>query len=166
MKLREEKLLNRFLERMDKGLVRMISRDDLDIVAEMEIEISKISFKDNAIIDRDFHVKKLSKAMEKNNGLGMLIYECNNRILGWLWMDIKKNFLTNEIYANFKSFFVDKSISGTKIVEEFMGYGVSYAKKMEAKYIVGKVHVSNLAMRALYKNGGFQPTHLTMELKL
>jgi RimJ/RimL family protein N-acetyltransferase len=32
--------------------------------------------------------------------------------------------------------------------------------------VVGKVHVNNMPMRLLYKQLGFQPQHLTMELRI
>ena len=149
----------------EPGVIRNITAEDLNIVAEMEIRISKISFQEEAIVDKDFHIRKLRKSMDKDSS-GMLVYERQGQVLGWLWMEIKSNFMTDEKYVNFKSFCVDDEIKGEREVEDLLAYGVAYAKKRKAKYIVGKVHVSNLAMRALYKNCGFAPTHLTMEMKL
>lgn len=81
-------------------------------------------------------------------------------------MQPQKNSVTNENYVNFRSFYISPSVRGDKIVDEFLEYGILFARKCHAKYIVGKVFVDNLAMRSLYRNHGFQPAHITMEMRL
>lgn len=145
--------------------IRQIEEVDLQELALMEIEISKISFDDKAITDIEFHKKKIRKSMEKDNR-GMLVLESDDKIVAWLWMEKKENFITNEIYINFKSFYVKEAIRGELEVDKLMDAGIAFSKKINAKYIVGKVNAENIAMRTLYKNSGFKPTHISMEMQL
>ncbi len=146
-------------------LIRHIMEADFVSIAQMEIEISKISFQEEAITDIEFHKNKIADAFRKDNK-GMLVLVEDNKVLGWLWMDKKSNYLTKEIYVNFRSFYIDTSIRGSEYADRLMIEGVDYVKSIKAKHITGKVHVDNLPMRALYKNHGFKPTHITMEIDL
>lgn len=146
--------------------IRQITEADFLSVAQMEIEISKISFREEAITAIEFHKKRIIDSFHKDNkGMFVLAAE-DGRVLGWLWMDKKSNYLTKEIYVNFRSFYVDASIRGSEYADQLMDVGLNYAKSIHAKHIVGKVHVDNIPMRAVYKNCGFQPTHVTMEIDL
>ena len=146
-------------------VIRKINDSDIDTVANYEVEISKISFADKAIIDCDFYRKKISMAKEKS-GMMVISDDDTNEVLGWLWMEKKRNSLTGEVYINFKSFYIQEKIRGRKIVDELLDAGIAYAKQCKASYIVGKVHSKNIAMRYLYKNHNFSPTHITMEMDL
>lgn len=146
--------------------VRIIEEKDMNEVANYEVEISKISFGDEAITDVAFHKNRLNTAYKKN-GEGMcVLVDKDDKVKGWLWMDKKNNFLTNAPYINFRSFYIDDSIRGTDYVDLLMETGMEYAKRCRAKKIVGKVCVENLPMRTIYKKYGFRPTHLSMEIDL
>lgn len=145
--------------------IRTIKPEDAPVLAEYESEISRISFQEQAITDLEFHRQKILKAIPKERD-GMLVLDNDGEICGWLWMAIKTNSLTGEKYVNFRSFYIKESYRGTEYVDQLLVKGVDNCRKMGAGSIVGKVHAQNLPMRVLYKNHGFQPTHLTMELKL
>ena len=145
-------------------IVRKVEEKDFDAIADFEIEISKISFKDKAITDHAFHKKRISSAKDRT-GMMVIASACDD-VLGWLWMERKQNSLTEEVYINFRSFYIDSSIRGERIVDDLFEQGISFAKKYKAQYIVGKVHAQNIAMRSLYKNHNFVPTHVTMEMEL
>lgn len=145
--------------------IRHITETDFHSIAQIEIEISKISFQEEAIIDPEFHKKKIADSFHKDNQ-GMFVIAEDRTVLGWLWMDKKSNYLTKETYINFRSFYISETLRGSEYVDGLMKKGLDYAKSIQAKHIVGKVHVDNLPMRAVYKNHGFQPTHITMELDL
>lgn len=145
--------------------IRLIQESDFETVAKMEVEISIISFMDEAITDIAFHMKRIISAYEKEPS-GMFIAIDNNKISGWMWMDKKTNFLTKEVYINFRSFYITDEARGSDCSSLLMQKGIEYAQSLDAKYIVGKVHVDNLPMRSLYKNSGFKPTHLSMQLDL
>ncbi len=146
-------------------MVRQIKESDLDDIAQMEIEISKISFGNEAITDLEFHKRKIADAYYKDKK-GMFVMATDDKIVGWLWMDKKSNYLTKETYVNFRSFYIDADIRGSKAADSLMNVGLDYARSINAKHIIGKVHVDNLPMRAVYKSHGFKSTHITMEIDL
>lgn len=146
-------------------IIRGLQEQDVDCIANFEIQISVISFGDKAIIDHEFHKKKILTSKDKS-GMLVISTDDSNEILGWLWMEKKKNSLTGEIYINFKSFYIAESIRGNAIVDTLLEKGVEFSKVCGASYIVGKVHANNIPMRSLYKNHSFLPTHITMELNL
>ena len=90
----------------------------------------------------------------------------SGKIVGWVWMEKKRNSLTGEVYANFKSIYADECIRGMQIVDDLFEKSIEYARECKATYIVGKVHAGNVPMRSLYKKHCFEPTHVTMERKL
>ena len=145
--------------------IRIIEPGDAPVLAEFESEISRISFQEEAITDLEFHRQKILKAIPKERE-GMLVLDNHGEICGWLWMAMKTNSLTGEKYVNFRSFYIKESYRGTEYVDQLLEKGINDCREMGAGSIVGKVHAQNLPMRVLYKNHGFQPTHLTMELKL
>lgn len=145
--------------------IRTIEPGDVPVLAEYESEISLISFQEEAITDLEFHRQRILKAISKERE-GMLVLDNAGEICGWLWMAMKTNSLTDEKYVNFRSFFIKEAYRGSEYVDQLLEKGITDCRKMGAKSIVGKVHAKNLPMRALYKNHGFEPTHLTMEIKL
>jgi GNAT superfamily N-acetyltransferase len=146
-------------------LVRRASPDDIGRLVEFEIEIARISFPEDPMDDPEAHAKKLTKAMEKDPR-GMFVLEERGQVIGWLWIMMNTNFLTGERYATFRSFAMAEAWRGTSLTEAFFRYGLEYCRKEGVIHVTGKVHVSNIAMRTLYKTAGFQPTHLTMEINL
>ncbi len=146
-------------------IIRLLQEQDFLSVAEMEREIAIISYQDEAITDIETHIKKIEKAYKKDKS-GMLVVEEEGEIIGWLWMDRKTNFLTQEIYINFRSFYIHDLYRETKCSSELLSKGIDYAKSIDAKYIVGKVNINNVAMRSVYKMYGFEPKHITMQLDL
>lgn len=145
--------------------IRNIEESDIEKIASYELEISKISFGADAITDKDFHKKKLSKAIDTEKD-GMLVLCEDSRVIGWLWMTNKINYLSGDNYINFKSFYIEKDERGKQYANFLLEKGIEFAYKKDAKYIVGKVNIKNVPMRLIYKKFGFNPTHLTMELKL
>lgn len=143
-------------------MVRQVNLTDLPRLADYEADISQISFGEAAITDVTFHLNKIKKAISKEQN-GMLVLEVNGEISGWLWMAVKTNFLTGEKYVNFKSFYISPEYRGSHYVNELLDAGLEYCRQESVQRVVGHVHVSNLGMRVLYKEYGFQPTHLTME---
>ena len=78
-------------------------------------------------------------------------------------MDGKENFLTGETYVNFRSFYIVRERQGGGAAKALLERGMEFCRETGAKSVVGKVRVSNLPMRALYKSFGFEATHITME---
>jgi L-amino acid N-acyltransferase YncA len=142
--------------------IREITYDDTDTLAQFEKEIAIISFGDEAIVDIEMHKKRIDKAIRmKSKGMFVIVH--NDIIYGWLWLDVKSNFLTNDKYVNFRSFYITEEGRETDCSIQLMNHGMEFCKTKCVTSIVGKVHVNNLPMRMLYKHFGFESTHLTME---
>ncbi|TYQ14597.1 UNVERIFIED_CONTAM: ribosomal protein S18 acetylase RimI-like enzyme [Acetivibrio alkalicellulosi] len=145
-------------------IIRKIQEKDINLIAEMEREISIISFGDEAITELDFHIRKLQKAMPKEVN-GMMVLEIEKQIVGWMWMTPRINSVSNEKYVNFKSFYIAEKYRGTDYVNKFVEAGMKYCRDENVKTIICKLNVNNLPARILWKSFGFEPTHLTMEYK-
>lgn len=145
-------------------IIRKIQTKDIGTIAEFEKEISIISFGDEAITELDFHEEKLRKAMTKEID-GMMILEIDGKIAGWLWMTPRTNSVSNEKYINFKSFYIVENFRGTDSVNKLVDAGMKFSRDVGARTIISKVHVKNFPARVLWKNYGFEPTHLTLEYR-
>jgi RimJ/RimL family protein N-acetyltransferase len=151
----------------DNYLLRAPQESDLPAIVDFEIEIARISFPDDAIVDPAVHHKKLQKALERDRE-GMFVAEnrATGEIEGWLWVALNTNFLTGEHYATFRSLATkhgpDHPESAT-VADLLFAHGIDYAEQKGIKDITGKVHVDNTAMRLVYRKFGFQAEHLTMK---
>lgn len=145
--------------------IRQVAVADLPIIAQFEIEIARISFPENPVTAPEVHEKRLLKALKKEPE-GMFVAEIEGQVIGWLWITINTNFVTGERYATFRSLALAPEWRGKEISHSLVEHGIEHCRRHKAKWITGKVHVSNLPMRVLYRDLGFHAKHLTMELRL
>jgi ribosomal protein S18 acetylase RimI-like enzyme len=147
--------------------VRQAEERDLDAVAAFEVEIARVSFPDDAIVDPAVHRRRLTRAMERDRA-GMLVAEAapGGRVVGWLWVSLNSNFTTGAPYAQFRSLAVAPGAAGRGVADELFRRGLAYVREHGVAQVVGRVHVSNVPMRMVYRAFGFQPQHLTMRLTL
>jgi L-amino acid N-acyltransferase YncA len=147
-------------------VTRAATEADLQQLAVFEAEIAAISFGADAVTDPAQHVKKLRRALERGEDI-MLVLADGELVLGWLWASLNTNMFTGEAYANFRSFYLAQTLRGASWADTLFAAALAEIKVEEdVKRVVGKVHVNNLPMRLLYKQWGFVPQHLTMELTL
>ena len=143
--------------------IRQARPEDLDALVAFEIEIARISFPDDPVVDPEVHRKKLHKALERDRE-GMFVAEDakTGAVVGWLWVALNTNFLTEDHYANFRSLAVSPGPDSAQIAEALFTHGIEYARQKGVTEITGKVHVNNVPMRVIYKKFGFKAEHLTM----
>jgi ribosomal protein S18 acetylase RimI-like enzyme len=148
-------------------LVRPASQDDLEALVRYEIEIAVISFADEAITDPALHRKRVSGALGKPGEITLVAAARQEPgiPLGWAWLSARTNSLTGEQYGNFRSLAVSDVPDRSQIAELLMAAVLAAADETGMTQLTGKVHASNLGMRALYRKFGFTATHLTMERK-
>ena len=97
----------------------------------------------------------------------MFVLDRDGAAVGWLWVYLNTNFLTEERYATFRSLAVDETQpDAPALAEQLFDYGIAYARAAGMTEITGKVHVNNVRMRVLYKKAAFEAEHLTMKLYL
>ena len=146
--------------------IRNLDVKDIDIVAMYEKEISKISFQKDAITDIKFHRKKLIKALE-NEKYGMFVLcDDKNKVIGCLWLNIKKNSITNEKYIDLKSIYIDKKYRNYGYAKRLIKYTYKFARKYNIYKVVAKINYKNKKIKKLLLNNNFTEKHITMELNV
>ena len=141
------------------------TEDDLDVIAGFEIDIARASFGDEAIEDPALHRKRVAGALGKPGEVTLVAVATGAPAVpvGWAWLSGRTNSLTGARYGNFRSL-ATADVPGRGQVGELLMQAVLQASDRAGfVHLTGKVHASNLGMRALYRKFGFEAAHLTME---
>jgi len=146
--------------------IRPAQEKDLDALADYEVVIAQVSFGDTAVDDPAVHRRKLAKALERDAASMFVAVDDADRPIGWLWLAANTNFLTQERYANLRSLAVTPGEDSDRVAEALLRRGIRYAREHDLDEITGKVHVSNVKMRVLYRRVGLEPVSLTMRARL
>ncbi len=138
--------------------VRPVEERDLDALAAFEVRIARISFPDDPIVDLAAHRARLRRAMLRD-GAGMLVAEDEpgGRVTGWLWVSLNRNFTTGRPYAQFRSLAVEPGFEGRGVAEHLCLRGLDYARAHGVEEVIGRVHVSNVPMRLVYRPARVHP---------
>jgi ribosomal protein S18 acetylase RimI-like enzyme len=155
--------------------VRDARESDLDAIVGFEIEIARISFGESAVEDPVMHRKRAGEALGKDREgtfvaggdpdagrSGAPDASPSAPVLGWVWISLRKNFLTGEQYGFLRSLAVAEQARGTEVAEALLERAMAFGAEHGVREVTGKVHVDNAAMRIAYKAAGFAPEHLTM----
>jgi len=147
--------------------IRPAREEDLDAIAEFEIAIARASFGEEAIEDPALHRKRVAAALGKPGEVTLVAVAAAPGApaapVGWAWLSARTNSLTGARYGNFRSL-AAADIPGRGQVAELLMRAVLQASDQAGfVHLTGKVHASNLGMRALYRKFGFEAAHLTME---
>jgi ribosomal protein S18 acetylase RimI-like enzyme len=145
--------------------IRPASEDDLDVIAGFEIDIARASFGDEAIEDPALHRKRVAGALGRPGEVTLVAVAAGEPAVpvGWAWLSGRTNSLTGARYGNFRSL-ATADVPGRGQVAELLMQAVLEASDQAGfLHLTGKVHASNLGMRALYRKFGFEATHITME---
>jgi ribosomal protein S18 acetylase RimI-like enzyme len=145
--------------------IRPAREEDLDVIAGFEIAIARASFGDEAIEDPALHRKRVAGALGKPGEVTLVAVAAAapTAPVGWAWLSARTNSLTGARYGNFRSL-ATADVPGRGQVAELLMQAVLQASDQAGfVHLTGKVHTSNLGMRALYRKFGFEAAHLTME---
>ena len=135
------------------------------MIAGFEIDIARASFGDEAIEDPALHRKRVAGALGKPGEVTLVAVAAGAPAVpvGWAWLSGRTNSLTGARYGNFRSL-ATADVPGRGQVAELLMQAVLQASDQAGfVHLTGKVHASNLGMRALYRKFGFEATHITME---
>jgi GNAT superfamily N-acetyltransferase len=146
-------------------LIRQAAESDLAALAGFEIEIARVSFGDDAIADPALHRKRVSAALGKpgETTLVAAARDTPDVAVGWAWLSGRTNSLTGARYGNFRSLAVADIPDRARVAELLMTAVLAAAEEAGFAALTGKVHARNLGMRAVYRQFGFEATHITME---
>jgi L-amino acid N-acyltransferase YncA len=147
--------------------VRPARAADLDRIAEFEIEIARISFDADAIVDPALHRRRVGNVLGKTGEIMLVAVAAAGPDipLGWAWLTSRTNSLTGARYGNFRSLAVADRPDRAELGELLLAAVLGAAAEADIVELVGKVHARNLGMRALYRKFGFEAVHLTMRLR-
>jgi predicted methyltransferase/ribosomal protein S18 acetylase RimI-like enzyme len=150
--------------------IRPATEADLDTIAGFEIEIARVSFGDEAIEDRLLHRKRVAAALGRPGEVTLVAVAAGAGAdatpVGWAWLSGRSNSLTGARYGNFRSLATADLPGRSDIAELLMRAVLAACEEAGFQHLAGKVHTSNLGMRALYRKHGFGATHLSMERRL
>jgi ribosomal protein S18 acetylase RimI-like enzyme len=145
--------------------IRPATEDDLDVIAGFEIGIARASFGDEAIEDAALHRKRVAGALGKPGEVTLVAVAAGAPAVpvGWAWLSGRTNSLTGARYGNFRSLATADVPGRGQVAELLMQAVLQASDRAGFVHLTGKVHASNLGMRALYRKFGFEAAHLTME---
>jgi ribosomal protein S18 acetylase RimI-like enzyme len=148
--------------------IRPAREEDLDVIAGFEIEIARASFGHDAIEDPALHRKRVAGALGKPGEVTLVAAaagapEAPAVPVGWAWLSGRTNSLTGARYGNFRSLATADVPGRSQIAELLMRAVLQASDQAGFVHLTGKVHASNVGMRALYRKFGFEATHITME---
>jgi ribosomal protein S18 acetylase RimI-like enzyme len=148
-------------------LIRPAAEADVDAIVRYEIEIARVSFADDAVTDAALHRKRVTGALGKPGEITLVAVASGQPDVpvGWAWLSARTNSLTGQRYGNFRSLATSESPDRSQIGELLLTAVLTAADEARLSQLTGKVHASNLGMRALYRKFGFTATHITMERK-
>ncbi|WP_102961369.1 GNAT family N-acetyltransferase [Mangrovicella endophytica] len=149
----------------DKPHIRPFRVEDIDAVAGFEAEIAIRSFADEAVTDLQHYRKKLGKLLKYGDDWTRVV-ERNGRVVGWAWVSSRQNFITGDLYADFRSFYVDRDAGGPTVAVTLLRAVMEHSRAAGFTRIVGRTASSNEAMRGLYRLAGFQERHIVYELDI
>ena len=145
--------------------VRPAVEADLDLLVAYEIEIARISFGDEALTDPALHRKRITGSLGKKDEVA-LVAEDAGTVVGWVWLSGRTNSLTGDRYGNLRSLATSDVPGRGAIAEQLLGAALDAARAAGVSDVVGKVHMRNVSMRAVYAKLGFAAEHLSMRKQL
>ena len=150
---------------MPADTIRPATDGDLDALVGYEIEIARISFGDEAVTDPALHRRRITGSLGKPDEV-TLVAERDGAVVGWVWLSGRTNSLTGDRYGNLRSLATSDVPGRGAVAELLLGAALSAARDRGVSEVVGKVHMRNVNMRAVYAKLGFAAEHLSMRKAL
>ena len=150
---------------MPADTIRPAMDGDLDALVDYEIEIARISFGDEAVTDPALHRRRITGSLGKPDEV-TLVAERDGAVVGWIWLSGRTNSLTGDRYGNLRSLATSDVPGRGAVAELLLDAALSAARDRGVSEVVGKVHMRNVNMRAVYAKFGFAAEHLSMRKAL
>ena len=150
---------------MAADTIRPATAGDLDALVGYEIEIARISFGEDAVTDPALHRKRITGSLGKPDEV-TLVADRDGAVVGWVWLSGRTNSLTGDRYGNLRSLATSDVPGRGAVAELLLGAALSAARERGVSEVVGKVHMRNINMRAVYAKLGFAAEHLSMRKAL
>lgn len=146
-------------------MIRPATGADLDALVGYEIEIARVSFGSEAVTDPELHRRRVSGALGRPDEIA-LVAARDGVVVGWVWLSGRTNSLTGDRYGNLRSLATSDVPGRGAVAEQLLDAALAAARERGVSEVVGKVHMRNVAMRAVYAKLGFAAEHLSMRKAL
>ena len=150
---------------MPADTIRPATDGDVDALVGYEIEIARISFGVEAVTDPALHRRRITGSLGKPDEV-TLVAERDGAVVGWVWLSGRTNSLTGDRYGNLRSLATSDVPGRSAVAELLLDAALSAARDRGVSEVVGKVHMRNVNMRAVYAKLGFAAEHLSMRKAL
>ena len=150
---------------MAADTIRPAAAGDLDALVGYEIEIARISFGDDAVTDPALHRKRITGSLGRPDEV-TLVADRDGAVIGWVWLSGRTNSLTGDRYGNLRSLATSDVPGRSAVAELLLDAALSAARERGVSEVVGKVHMRNVNMRAVYAKLVFAAEHLSMRKAL
>jgi L-amino acid N-acyltransferase YncA len=147
-------------------VIREPAPGDLPGIVGFELAIAEASFGAEAVTDPDVHARRVTAAQGRPGEVMLVAGEPGTDPLGWAWLSRRTNSMTGARYGNFRSLAVADHPQRAAIGEQLLDEVIRRCLAEGVHELVGRVHATNLAMRALYRSFDFEAVHLTMRKRL
>jgi len=145
--------------------IRPARAEDLEALVAYEIEIARISFGDEAVTEPALHRKRITGWLGRPDEV-TLVADRDGAVVGWVWLSGRTNSLTGDRYGNLRSLATSDVPGRSAVAELLLDAALSAARERGVSEVVGKVHMRNVNMRAVYAKLGFAAEHLSMRKAL
>jgi len=145
--------------------IRPARAEDLEALVAYEIEIARISFGDEAVTEPALHRKRITGSLGRPDEV-TLVADRDGAVVGWVWLSGRTNSLTGDRYGNLRSLATSDVPGRSAVAELLLDAALSAARERGVSEVVGKVHMRNVNMRAVYAKLGFAAEHLSMRKEL
>ena len=150
---------------MATDAIRPARAEDLGALVAYEIEIARISFGDEAVTEPALHRKRITGSLGRPEEV-TLVADRDGAVVGWVWLSGRTNSLTGDRYGNLRSLATSDVPGRSAVAELLLDAALSAARERGVSEVVGKVHMRNVNMRAVYAKLGFAAEHLSMRKAL
>ena len=150
---------------MATDAIRPARAEDLEALVAYEIEIARISFGDEAVTEPALHRKRITGSLGRPDEV-TLVADRDGAVVGWAWLSGRTNSLTGDRYGNLRSLATSDVPGRSAVAELLLDAALSAARERGVSEVVGKVHMRNVNMRAVYAKLGFAAEHLSMRKAL
>jgi ribosomal protein S18 acetylase RimI-like enzyme len=141
--------------------IRPATAADVDDLVAYEIGIARISFGEEAVTDPRLHRRRVSGALGKPDEVALVAVD-DGAVVGWVWLSGRTNSLTGDRYGNLRSLATSGRPDRGRVAEALLAAALAAARERGVAEVVGKVHLRNVGMRAVYAKLGFAAEHLSM----
>lgn len=143
-------------------IIRRLDIPDVSTVATFEREIAFLSFPDDPVTDLAFYTGKLRQATTDRKSWPF-VAEHEGRVVAWMWIGRRENFITRKVYADLRSVYVVPDCRRRGVGSLMLRFAIDHCRNNGCLLMVGRTAAANAAMQKTLERAGFAPRHIVFE---